>query len=159
MSSAIFPKGTRGSQLDILARQFMWKRHLNFWHGTGHGVGHFLNVHEGPQSIRMNESPISLEPGMVTSNEPGLYRANQYGIRLENLILVCENEESDFGKYLSFETLTLLPYDLNSIDDNLLNREEKEWINNYHQNVYVKLSPFLNNDERLWLKAKTKIIK
>ena len=159
LSSAIFPKGTRGSQLDILARQFMWKRHLNFWHGTGHGIGHFLNVHEGPQSIRMNESPVSLEPGMVTSNEPGLYRANQYGIRLENLILVCENEESDFGKYLSFETLTLLPYDLNSIDNNLLNREEKEWINNYHQNVYVKLSPFLNNDERLWLKAKTKRIK
>jgi Xaa-Pro aminopeptidase len=158
LSRAVFPTGTRGSQLDILARQFLWKRTLNFWHGTGHGVGHFLNVHEGPQSIRMDENPTTLKPGMVTSNEPGLYRTGEYGIRLENLILVCEKEESDFGKYLSFETLTLLPYDLNSIDCSLLNQEEKNWINEYHQTVYSKLAPFLDEEECFWLKEKTRDI-
>jgi len=159
LSNAVFPTGTRGTQLDVLARQFLWKRNLNFLHGTGHGVGHFLNDHEGPQSIRMNENPTVLEPGMIISNEPGIYRTGQYGIRLENLMIVCEKGESKFGKFLTFETLTLLPYDLNSIDSSLLDQNEKNWINDYHQTVYNKLSPFLEKDERVWLKEKTKNIK
>ena len=159
LSRACFPIGTRGTQLDILARQFLWKRSLNFGHGTGHGVGHFLNVHEGPQSIRMNENPAILEAGMVLSNEPGLYRSGEYGIRIENLMLVCEKETSDFGKFLTFETLTLLPFDLNSIDTQLLTPEEISWINNYHQTVYEKLAPGLNETELHWLKGKTKAIK
>lgn len=159
LSTARFPTGTRGAQLDVLARQFLWKRNLNFGHGTGHGVGHFLNVHEGPQSIRMNENPTNLEVGMVLSNEPGLYRAGQYGIRLENLILVCEKETSCFGKFLSFETLTLLPFDLKSIEKKLLSPEEKNWINEYHQTVYEHLATFLNLTERRWLQNKTKKIK
>jgi len=158
LSSARFPAGTRGAQLDVLARQFIWKRNLNFGHGTGHGVGHFLNVHEGPQSIRMNENPTILEVGMVTSNEPGVYRSGEYGIRLENLILVCENETSEFGQFLSFETLTLMPFDLNSIEKKLLSQEEIQWLNQYHLIVYDRLAPGLNDFECKWLKEKTKKI-
>jgi Xaa-Pro aminopeptidase len=155
LSSAVFPTGTRGTQLDVLARQFLWKRNLNFLHGTGHGVGHFLNVHEGPQSIRMNENPTCLEPGMVLSNEPGLYRTGEYGIRLENLLLVREQKSSEFGKYLCFETLTLFPFDKNSIDKGVLTTEEINWLNDYHLHVYDNLAPGLNENERIWLKVKT----
>jgi Xaa-Pro aminopeptidase len=158
LSSAKFPSGTRGAQLDVLARQFLWQRGINFGHGTGHGVGHFLNVHEGPQSIRMNENPTVLEVGMVTSNEPGLYRTGEYGIRIENLILVCEKETTDFGRFLSFETLTLLPFDLNSIEKDLLTPDETNWINEYHHTVYDQLKTGLNKAERNWLKEKTRKI-
>lgn len=150
-----FPAGTRGSQLDILARKAMWDRAINYGHGTGHGVGHFLNVHEGPQNIRMDENPTILQPGMFTSNEPGLYRTDEYGIRTENLILVVEAETTEFGLFYQFETLTLFPIDTNLIDMNLMTEEEINWLNNYHQEVYDKLSPLLSSEEREWLKEKS----
>ncbi len=158
LGKAVFPYGTRGTQLDVLARQFLWNNSLQYGHGTGHGVGHFLNVHEGPQSIRMDENPTILEPGMIISNEPGLYRANEYGIRIENLVTVVEKEENQFGKFLTFETLTLFPYDLNAIDTSLLLDEEINTINKYHQHVYETISPRLNPEEQEWLLAKCRKI-
>ncbi|WP_106829747.1 aminopeptidase P family protein [Parabacteroides pacaensis] len=150
-----FPQGTRGSQLDILARKALWDCGINYLHGTGHGIGHFLNVHEGPQSIRMEENPVMLQPGMVISNEPGLYRTDQYGIRTENLILVREDSETEFGKFYSFETLTLCPIDKNLILVPMLSVREHAWLNKYHQTVYETLSPYLNEEEKAWLKEKT----
>lgn len=153
-----YPEGTRGSQIDILARKALWDNGLNYLHGTGHGIGHFLNVHEGPQNIRMNENPTTLQPGMVTSNEPGLYRANQYGIRIENLILTKEDCVTEFGAFYSFETLTLCPIDTTPIVKEMLTEEEISWFNNYHQYVYDRLSPSLSAEEKEWLKDKTKAI-
>lgn len=153
-----YPDGTRGSQIDILARKTLWDNGLNYLHGTGHGIGHFLNVHEGPQSIRMNENPTTLQPGMVTSNEPGLYRANQYGIRIENLILTKEDCVTEFGAFYSFETLTLCPIDTTPIVRDMLTKDEISWFNNYHQYVYDRLSPSLSSEEKEWLKDKTKAI-
>lgn len=158
IATAVFPIGTRGSQLDILARKALWDRGMNYGHGTGHGVGHFLNVHEGPQSIRMDENPTILQPGMIISNEPGLYRKGEYGIRTENLILVVEDQTTDFGEFLKFETLTLFPIDSNLIDKALLTDKEILWLNEYHQMVYEKLSPYLNTSEKEWLSQKTKAI-
>ena len=128
-----FPQGTRGSQLDILARKALWDNGINYMHGTGHGIGHFLNVHEGPQSIRMEENPVALQPGMVISNEPGVYRTDEYGIRIENLILVREDSETEFGKFYSFETLTLFPIDRNLVITSMLSAREHAWLNRYHQ--------------------------
>lgn len=153
-----YPEGTRGSQIDILARKALWDNGLNYLHGTGHGIGHFLNVHEGPQNIRMNENPTTLQPGMVTSNEPGLYRANQYGIRIENLILTKEDCVTEFGAFYSFETLTLCSIDTTPIVKEMLTEEEISWFNNYHQYVYDRLSPSLSAEEKEWLKDKTKAI-
>ena len=150
-----FPQGTRGSQLDILARKALWDNGINYMHGTGHGIGHFLNVHEGPQSIRMEENPVALQPGMVISNEPGVYRTDEYGIRIENLILVREDSETEFGKFYSFETLTLFPIDRNLVITSMLSAREYAWLNRYHQLVYEKLSPFLFEEEKEWLKNKT----
>jgi len=150
-----FPQGTRGSQLDILARKALWDNGINYMHGTGHGIGHFLNVHEGPQSIRMEENPVALQPGMVISNEPGVYRTDEYGIRIENLILVREDSETEFGKFYSFETLTLFPIDRNLVITSMLSAREHAWLNRYHQLVYEKLSPFLFEEEKEWLKNKT----
>ena len=147
-----FPQGSRGAQLDVLARQFLWQNCLNYGHGTGHGVGHFLCVHEGPQSIRMQENPTILETGMVTSNEPGIYRAGKWGIRLENLIVVENYDESDFGKYLCFNTYSLCPFDKKCIDFSLLTPDETEWLNSYHAKVFEELSPYLDNNETEWLK-------
>ena len=155
LSMCKFPKGTRGAQIDVLARQAMWKSGINYLHGTGHGVGHFLNVHEGPQSIRMNENPVMLQPGMLISNEPGIYREGKYGIRIENLILVRNEMETSFGLYYGFETMTLFPYDLKAIDITMLNEEEKEWIDLYHQRVFETLSPYLTQEEQMWLQTKT----
>ena len=155
LARAKFPKGTVGMQLDILARQFLWQEGQNFLHGTGHGVGHFLNVHEGPQSIRMNHNPTPLQPGMITSNEPGLYKANQYGIRIENLILTVEDQTTDFGQYYAFETLTLCPIDKRLINKSLMSQDEIDWLNTYHQKVYESLSPFLSDKEKTWLKQQT----
>ena len=140
LAMAKFPVGTRGAQLDVLARMPTWKYGMNFLHGTGHGVGHFLSVHEGPQSIRMNENPVVLQPGMVTSNEPGVYKAGSHGIRTENLTLVCKDKEGMFGDYLKFETITLCPICKKGIVKEMLTNEEIEWLNNYHQIVYEKLS-------------------
>ena len=155
LAMAKFPVGTRGAQLDVLARMPIWKYGMNFLHGTGHGVGHFLSVHEGPQSIRMNENPVVLQPGMVTSNEPGVYKAGSHGIRTENLTLVCKDKEGMFGDYLKFETITLCPICKKGIVKEMLTNEEIEWLNNYHQIVYEKLSPNLNEEEKDWLQEAT----
>ena len=158
LAMAVFPEGTRGAQLDVLARMPIWKERMNYLHGTGHGVGHFLNVHEDPQSIRMNENPVALQPGMVTSNEPGVYKAGSHGIRTENLVLTVPAGEGMFGKYLKFETLTLCPICRKGIIKELLTAEEIGWLNDYHRTVYEKLSPDLNNDEKEWLKEACKAV-
>ncbi|WP_029905513.1 aminopeptidase P family protein [Prevotella sp. 10(H)] len=155
LATAIFPQGTRGSQLDILARRTMWDNGINYLHGTGHGIGHFLNVHEGPQNIRMNENPTTMLVGMVTSNEPGLYRAGQYGIRTENLILTQHETTTEFGDFYSFKTLTLCPIDTTPVIKEMLTAEEISWLNEYHKFVYDRLSPLLTEDEKRWLKDKT----
>lgn len=153
LAMAVFPEGTRGAQLDVLARMPIWKRHMNFLHGTGHGVGHFLNVHEGPQSIRMNENPVALQPGMVTSNEPGVYKSGSHGIRTENLVLTVSSGEGLFGNYLKFETITLCPICKKGIVKELLTADEIEWLNEYHRDVYEKLAPGMDKEEQEWLKA------
>lgn len=158
LAMAVFPSGTRGAQLDVLARMPLWSHKMNFLHGTGHGVGHFLSVHEGPQSIRVNENPIVLQPGMVTSNEPGVYKGGSHGIRTENLTLVCSAGEGLFGEYLKFETITLCPICKKGIIKELLTADEVDWLNNYHQQVYEKLSPKLNEEEKAWLKEATAVI-
>ena len=158
LASAVFPLGTRGTQLDILARLPLWKNKLNFLHGTGHGVGHFLSVHEGPQSIRMNENSTLLKPGMVISNEPGVYKEGSHGIRTENLLLVTSAGKGMFGEYLQFETLTLCPICTKGIIKEMLSDEEVEWLNNYHHNVYQTISPLLAKEEKQWLKQATQAI-
>lgn len=152
LAMAVFPEGTRGAQLDVLARMPIWQHRMNFLHGTGHGVGHFLNVHEGPQSIRMNENPVALRAGMLTSNEPGVYKAGSHGIRTENLVLTVPAGEGMFGRYLKFETVTLCPICTKGIVRELLTQEEADWLNQYHRTVYEKLSTDLDEDERYWLK-------
>ena len=151
LAMAVFPVGTRGSQVDILARLPIWKRHMNYLHGTGHGVGAFLNVHEGPHSIRMEENPVTLQAGMTVTNEPGLYIAGSHGIRTENILLVVPAGEGMFGNYLKFETVTLCPIDKRPIIQELLSKEEIDWLNQYHQRVYDLLAPQLDYDERYWL--------
>lgn len=158
LSMAKFPAGTRGSQLDTLARMAIWNNGINYGHGTGHGIGAFLNVHEGPQSIRPNENPVTIAPGMIMSNEPGVYRAGEYGIRIENVIACKELLENEFGKFYGFETLTLCPIDTKPINIDMLTKEEREWFNSYHKKVYDKLLPKLPEELKGWLKEKTKAI-
>lgn len=158
IATAIYPQGTRGSQLDVLARKALWDNCLHYSHGTGHGIGHFLNVHEGPQNIRLEENPVTLQPGMVTSNEPGLYRADAYGIRIENLIVTQEYNKNEFGTFYNFETITLCPIDTTPIDKELMTQKEIDWLNEYHTMVYDKLESHLESDEKAWLKEKTKHI-
>ena len=153
LSAARFPVGTRGAQLDVLARRYLWEIGQNYLHGTGHGIGHFLCVHEGPQSIRMNENPVLLEPGMVQSCEPGLYLAGKHGIRIENLTLVT-TEGCPEG-FLRFEPLTLCPISLTAVDVDSLDSAQREWLNAYHAEVYRRLSPHLTPDEQRWLQTKT----
>ncbi|MBI9100440.1 MAG: aminopeptidase P family protein [Spirochaetaceae bacterium] len=157
LSMAQFPAGTRGYQLDLLARLAMWKEGIDYGHGTGHGVGHYLSVHEGPQNISPKPVDVPLRPGMILSNEPGIYREGSHGIRIENLVLVQEEKETDFGKFYSFETLTLCPYEPQLIDVSLLTEEELQWIDEYNQLVFHNLSTDLSDDETKWLKGKTKI--
>lgn len=154
LTLAKFPIGTRGSQLDILARKALWDDGLNYGHGTGHGIGHFLNVHEGPQSIRAEENPITLQAGMILSNEPGMYRTNEHGIRTENLVLVVAAEKTEFGQFLQFETLTLFPIDKKLIDRDALEQKEIDWLNQYHKTVFDTVSAQLNDTEKAWLKNK-----
>lgn len=156
LATAVFPEGTRGAQLDALARMPLWQHRMNYLHGTGHGVGHFLNVHEGPQSIRMNENPVPLLPGMVTSNEPGVYKAGSHGVRTENLLLTLPAGEGMFGNYLKFETLTLCPICTKGIIPAMLTKEETDWLNQYHRRVYDELSPGLDEAERAWLREATR---
>jgi Xaa-Pro aminopeptidase len=159
LATVVFPTGTRGVQLDVLARQFLWSEGKTYLHGTGHGVGHFLNVHEGPQSIRMNEVPTTIVPGMLTSNEPGLYVTGKYGIRCENLVLSVPAYETEYGSFLKFETVTLFPFDLNLLDLSIMTDAEIEWLNDYHKTVFEKLSPRLTPEEREWLAEKTRPVK
>ena len=151
LAMAIYPERTRGAQLDILARQPIWRHRMNYLHGTGHGVGSFLNVHEGPHSIRMEDNPVTLQAGMVVTNEPGIYKAGSHGIRTENILLVVPAGEGMFGNYLQFETVTLCPIDKRPIIKELLSDEEVGWFNQYHQRVFDLLSPQLDYDERYWL--------
>ena len=159
LTNAVFPAGTRGSQIDMLARKAMWEQGINYGHGTGHGVGHYLNVHEGPQSIRPDENPVAIRPGMITTNEPGIYRDHAYGIRTENMMFTVLAMSTDYGDFYKFETLTLCPIDTTPIIKEMLTNEEIAWLNEYHQKVYDKLSPFLTDEENEWLKNKTKTIK
>lgn len=159
LARAVFPKGTMGVQLDVLARGPLWNEGMTYLHGTGHGVGHFLGCHEGPQSIRMEANPTPLELGMVTSNEPGIYKPGEYGIRTENLLLcvpACSNEE--WGEFYKFESLTLFPYDTTLMDMDMLSREEVKQINDYHAMVCERLRPLLSADEAQWLEQKCKSI-
>lgn len=158
LATAIFPEGTRGGQLDALARQFLWKNGLSYLHGTGHGVGHFLNVHEGPQSIRLNDVPTPLMPGMITSNEPGVYRENVHGIRCENLVLTTPAFETEFGQFLKFETLTLCPFDRSLFDLSIMTDEEIIWVNEYHKTVFDRLAAHLSPDQQAWLADATRPI-
>ncbi len=158
LAKAQFPTGTRGTQLDVLARLAIWQEGTNYLHGTGHGVGHYLNVHEGPQSIRMNENPVTLRPGMITSDEPGIYRAGSHGIRIENLLLVEERDKIKYGVFYGFETLTLCPIDTKPILVSKMQAEELLYLNDYHKMVYEKLSPLLDEEESQWLKEATKPI-
>lgn len=155
LSSVKFPEGTRGAQLDVLARKFLWEEGKTYYHGTGHGVGFFINCHEGPQSIRLNENPQRLEPGMVTSNEPGLYLEDKYGIRTENLVVVEPYMTTEFGPFYQFKTLTMFPIDKSLLDLSILSDKEIKWLNDYHKQVFERLSPLLNEEEKNWLADKT----
>lgn len=157
LAKAVFPAGTRGAQLDVLARQFLWQHGMNYLHGTGHGVGFYLSVHEGPHSIRLNNVEAPLLPGSITSNEPGLYIENLHGIRCENLVL-CRHRESnaEFGSFLCFETLTLFPFDRSLFDLTLMTDAEIAWVDSYHSMVRERLLPALDTDaERQWLISRT----
>ena len=159
VESLVFPKGTNGYQIDSFARQYIWQYGLNYFHGTGHGVGFFLNVHEGPQGITSalgDRATTPIEPGMITSNEPGYYKDGHYGIRIENLILTIKSKETEFGEFYANESVTMFPYDYKLIDINLLTQDEIEWLNRYHSKVYSNLSPHLNDEEKKWLKEKCK---
>ena len=155
LSMAVFPKGTAGCQIDALARMPLWKARRNFGHGTGHGIGYYLCVHEGPQSIRYQYNPQPLLPGMVTSNEPGLYREGMHGIRHENIILCREAGTSEFGEWLDFETLTCCHFDTAAVLPELLDKEEIAWLNDYNENVFRTLSPHLPEEVVIWLRSKT----
>jgi Xaa-Pro aminopeptidase len=158
LALAKFPAGTKGYQIDLLARKALWENGLNYGHGTGHGVGFCLNVHEGPQNIGSGsgtDSKTSIEAGMLISDEPAIYREGEYGIRIENLILCFEDEETEFGKFLKFDTVSLCYIDKSLIDISLLNQKEIDWINSYHSEVFEKLGPHLTSEEKMWLKDKT----
>jgi len=159
LATVRFPLGTKGFQIEILARKALWDNGLNYGHGTGHGVGYFLNVHEGPQTIGTGASgdmKTIMEPGMLTADEPAIYRPGEYGFRTENLILCVEDKITDYGQFLKFETVTLCYIDTRLIDVNLLTESEIVWMNSYHQLVYSTLSPLLSKTEKEWLKHKTK---
>ena len=150
-----FPAGIRGCLIDAFARKALWDAGINYLHGTCHGIGHCLNVHEGPQSIRMEENPVILEPGMVMSDEPAMYRPGEYGIRTENMILIRKDSETEFGKFLGFETLTLCYIDTKLVIPSMLSVREHAWLNKCHQMVYDLVSPHVTEEEKAWLKEKT----
>ena len=150
-----FPAGACGSQIDALARAPMWREGYNYMHGTGHGVGSYLNVHEGPHQIRMEWRPAPLQAGMTVTNEPGIYLEGKFGVRIENTLLIVPAESTAFGDFLKFETLTLAPIDTTPIVLEMLSTEEREWLNNYHHRVYESLSPYLEGNEKEWLRKAT----
>ena len=154
-----FPDGASGTQLDAVGRECMWREGYNFLHGTGHGVGSYLYLHEGPHQIRMYLLPTPLRAGMTLTDEPGLYLAGKFGVRIENTVLISDYMSTEFGKFLQIEPLTLCPIDTTPIDVDMLLREEIDWLNAYHHSVYEKLSPFLDEEEKIWLENATKPIK
>lgn len=154
-----FPDGASGTQLDAVGRECMWREGYNFLHGTGHGVGSYLCVHEGPHQIRMEWMPTPLRAGMTLTDEPGLYLAGKFGVRIENTVLISDYMSTEFGKFLQIEPLTLCPIDTTPIDVGMLLPEEIDWLNAYHHSVYEKLSPFLDEEEKIWLENATKPIK
>jgi peptidase, M24 family len=151
-----FPDGACGSQIDAIARESMWREGYNYMHGTGHGVGSYLNVHEGPHQIRMEWKPAPLHAGMTVTDEPGLYLEGKFGVRIENTLLIVPSETTPFGKFLKFETLTLAPIDTTPIIQDMLTSEELTWLNNYHHRVYETLSPYLEKNEKKWLEEATR---
>jgi Xaa-Pro aminopeptidase len=161
LAQAKFPEGSKGYQLDFIARKALWEKGLNYGHGTGHGVGFCLNVHEGPQSISPlfgTESKTIIQAGMLISDEPAVYRTGEYGIRTENLLICFKDEETEFGKFLKFETVSLCYIDKTLIDISLMDQKEIDWLNAYHSEVYEKLSPYLSPEEKTWLKNKTSLL-
>lgn len=150
-----FPKGAAGTQIDVLAREAMWRDGMNYLHGTGHGVGSYLNVHEGPHQIRMEWMSTPFVEGMTVTDEPGLYLAGRFGVRIENTLVVEKYKETEFGEFLKFDSLTLCPIDTIPIDKSMLLQEEIDWLNDYHARVYRELAPHLNDEEKAWLKDAT----
>lgn len=157
-SSTVYPKGSKGYQIDAITRKPLWERLRNYGHGTGHGVGFFLNVHEGPHVFNAANIDIAIEEGMITSIEPGLYREGRYGIRIENLVLSVLDQETEFGEFMAFETLTLCYIDTSLVDKSLLDQKHIDWLNQYNNMVYERLSIHLNDDEKQWLSNKTCVI-
>ena len=156
LAMAKFPSGSSGTQLDVLARYAMWQQGLNFLHGTGHGVGSYLNVHEGPHQIRMNYMPAPLVAGMTVTNEPGIYKTGKHGCRTENTQLITHYCNGEFGEFLQFEPLTLCPIDTTPIRLDMMLPDEIEWLNQYHQHVYDELAPLLDDEaDREWLREAT----
>jgi Xaa-Pro aminopeptidase len=158
LQNLIFPDGASGTQLDAVARREVWREGLNYLHGTGHGVGSYLNVHEGPHQIRMEWKPAPLKAGMTVTDEPGIYLEGRFGVRIENLLLVVKHAETEFGQFLTFEPLTLCPIDKTPVIVELLTEEERRWLDDYHRMVYEKLSPYLDDEERDWLEIQTSCI-
>ena len=162
LATARFPRGTRGNQLDALAKQYMWQEGITYGHGTGHGVGHFLGCHEGPQNVRTDMNPTQLQPGQICSDEPGIYRTGMWGVRIENLVAVTEAPQTEArttdDRFLCWETLTLCYYDTSLIDMSLLTAQEREWINCYHKHVAEQICPLLSKEDAAWLKNKCKAI-
>lgn len=155
LANQIFPEGTTGHQLDVLARMFLWNEGKAYYHGTGHGVGFFINCHEGPQNIRLNINPTPLQPGMITSDEPGLYLSNRYGIRCENLIVTEQKMQTEFGRFLGFRVMTLFPFDRSLFETEIMTPEEIRWVDDYHKTVRESLTPLLTPEEAAWLAEKT----
>ena len=161
LSRARFPQGIRSPMLDAIARAPMWEAGIDYGHGTGHGVGYFLNVHEGPQVISHYapaEPQTAMEAGMITSIEPGVYRAGQWGVRIENLVLNRADGDTEFGSFLAFETLTLCPIDTRCILPALLREDERAWLNDYHETVRSRVSPWVDGAAKAWLEARTQPI-
>jgi Xaa-Pro aminopeptidase len=150
-----FPDGASGTQLDAVARQDLWKAGLNYLHGTGHGVGSYLNVHEGPHQIRMEWRPAKLREGMTVTDEPGVYLEGRFGVRIENVLLVVPADKTECGQFLKFAPLTLCPIDLSPVIKEMMTPEEIQWLNDYHCMVYERLSPYLDEDEKAWLRQST----
>lgn len=153
---AKFPDGASGTQLDALARECMWREGYNYLHGTGHGVGSYLSVHEGPHQIRMEWKPTPLRAGMTVTDEPGLYLSGKFGVRIENTLLIKDYQTTEFGKFLQMESLTLCPIDLTPVDFSMLQPEEIEWLDTYHRDVFEKLSPYLEGEDLEWLREATR---
>ena len=158
LSSAKFLYGATGANLDVLARKPLWDVGIDYKCGTGHGVGFFLNVHEGPQNISQKVNTVRLEEGMIITNEPGIYKEGKHGIRTENVVLVIKDEKTEFGQFMKFDTISFCPVDLNGINEEMLTVQEKDWLNKYHREVFNKLSPYLKEEEKAWLEKETREI-